>query len=74
MNTKDQAGRTPLHYAALENDLVRLGDLLAQGADPNAADELTLEPGRVDVGVVRSALAQTAPLAQFCCAPNCAGI
>jgi ankyrin repeat protein len=56
VNTKDQAGRTPLHYAALENDLVRLGDLLAQGADPNAADELTLEPGRVDVGVVRSAL------------------
>jgi len=35
----DRAGRTPLHYAALENDVVRLNDLLAHGADPDAADQ-----------------------------------
>ena len=34
----DRAGRVPLHYAALENDIVRVNELLAHGADPNSAD------------------------------------
>jgi ankyrin repeat protein len=34
----DQAGRMPLHSAALENDIVRVNELLAHGADPNSAD------------------------------------
>jgi ankyrin repeat protein len=34
----DRGGRTPLHYAALENDLEKIDALLDAGADPNAAD------------------------------------
>jgi uncharacterized protein len=34
----DAAKRTPLHYAALENNVVRVSELLARGADPNAND------------------------------------
>lgn len=38
MNGLDVAGRTPLHYAALENNLVLVRELLEHGADPNSAD------------------------------------
>lgn len=34
----DRAGRTLLHYAALDNDTGRIVTLLEAGADPNAAD------------------------------------
>ena len=34
----DRAGRTPLHYAALENDVQKINAMLDAGADPNAAD------------------------------------
>lgn len=34
----DPEGRTPLHYAALDNDLPRVQRLLDEGADPDAAD------------------------------------
>ena len=35
---RDRGGRTPLHYAALENDARKIDALLDAGADPNAAD------------------------------------
>lgn len=34
----DRAGRVPLHYAALENDAVKVVELLGNGADPDVAD------------------------------------
>ncbi len=34
----DRGGRTPLHYAALDNDVRKVDALLDGGADPNAAD------------------------------------
>jgi ankyrin repeat protein len=34
----DRAGRTPLHYAAADGDTNRVRELLASGADSNAAD------------------------------------
>jgi ankyrin repeat protein len=34
----DRGGRTPLHYAALENDVRKVEALLVGGADPNSAD------------------------------------
>jgi ankyrin repeat protein len=40
----DRGGRTPLHYAALENDLRKIGALLDGGADPNAADRQGFTP------------------------------
>lgn len=35
----DEYGRTPLHYAALDADAVRVTQLLAGGADPGAPDD-----------------------------------
>lgn len=35
----DEYGRTELHYAALDGDLVRASALLVGGADPGAADD-----------------------------------
>jgi ankyrin repeat protein len=40
----DRGGRTPLHYAALENDVRKVGALLDGGADPNAADRQGFTP------------------------------
>jgi ankyrin repeat protein len=40
VSAPDQAGRTPLHYAALENDVEQVKALLAQGVDPNVGDQL----------------------------------
>jgi ankyrin repeat protein len=34
----DRAGRSPLHYAALEGDHEQVGRLLADGENPNVAD------------------------------------
>jgi uncharacterized protein len=34
----DRAGRTELHYAALEGNVQRITELLDQGADVNATD------------------------------------
>jgi uncharacterized protein len=39
-----KGGRSPLHYAALANDIVRVSALLARGADPSAADEKDFTP------------------------------
>ena len=50
----DQAGRVPLHYAALENDIVRVNELLAHGADPNSADADDFTPLHLAVSKVRS--------------------
>jgi ankyrin repeat protein len=44
MTETDRAGRIPLHYAALENDVALLRRLLAQGADPNARDRQGFTP------------------------------
>ena len=35
----DRAGRTALHYAALDGDVDRVNDLIAQGVDVNKADQ-----------------------------------
>jgi uncharacterized protein len=40
----DRAGRSPLHYAALENDVAAIGRHVAAGADPNAEDALGFRP------------------------------
>jgi uncharacterized protein len=40
----DRAGRTPLHYAALEDDVERVVALLAEGADADAADRQGFTP------------------------------
>ncbi|WP_250290207.1 ankyrin repeat domain-containing protein [Frankia sp. CiP1_Cm_nod1] len=34
----DRMKRTPLHYAAIDNDAVQIAELLAEGYDPNAVD------------------------------------
>lgn len=44
MTDTDRAGRTPLHYAALENDVALLQRLVAEGADPNARDRQGFTP------------------------------
>ena len=41
---RDWAARTPLHYAALDNDTATAGDLLAAGADPDARDRKDYRP------------------------------
>jgi ankyrin repeat protein len=40
----DRAGRTPLHYAAVENDVAQVVTLLGAGADPDAADRQGFTP------------------------------
>lgn len=40
----DRAGRTLLHYAALDNDVGMIAALLDDGADPNAADRQGFTP------------------------------
>lgn len=40
----DRGGRTELHYAALQGEVDRVRDLIAGGADPNAADKLQFTP------------------------------
>ena len=40
----DQAGRTGLHYAALEGDVVRAEELLAGGAGASVADDQGFTP------------------------------
>ncbi|HEV2217968.1 MAG TPA: ankyrin repeat domain-containing protein [Candidatus Dormibacteraeota bacterium] len=40
----DRAGRTPLHYAAFDNDVGKIAALLEGGADPNAADRQGFTP------------------------------
>ena len=44
MTTLDRERRTPLHYAAMEDDIAAVSRLLAEGADPNAADRAGLTP------------------------------
>jgi uncharacterized protein len=38
MEGLDRQGRTPLHYAALANDVDALSRMLGEGADPNVPD------------------------------------
>ncbi len=38
MTNSDRDGRTPLHYAARDNNVTSVRDLLAAGVDPNVAD------------------------------------
>jgi uncharacterized protein len=40
----DRAGRTPLHYAALEGDMGEVLRLLADGSDPDASDSTGFTP------------------------------
>ncbi|WP_199565338.1 ankyrin repeat domain-containing protein [Spongiactinospora rosea] len=40
----DRAGRSPLHYAAVSNDLGTAKALLDAGADPSAPDRRGLTP------------------------------
>jgi ankyrin repeat protein len=42
--TADPEHRTPLHYAALQNDRSRLDALIRDGADANAKDRLGFTP------------------------------
>lgn len=44
MSDVDRAGRTPLHYAALENDVEQVVTLLGGGADADAADRQGFTP------------------------------
>jgi len=41
---RDQSGRTDLHYAAFENDVARLRELIDSGAAVNAVDHDGLTP------------------------------
>ena len=41
---RDRAGRTPLHYAVADNELEKVRNLLAAGADPNAKEREGLTP------------------------------
>ena len=38
LSRMDRAGRTPLHYAAVDGSLDEVSRLLAEGSDPDAAD------------------------------------
>jgi ankyrin repeat protein len=40
----DRAGRTPLHYAALEGDVNHVEELLQSGSDPDAGDHKGFTP------------------------------
>ena len=40
----DRAGRVPLHYAALINDVSVIGDLIAQGSSPDVQDKRGFTP------------------------------
>lgn len=40
----DRGGRTPLHYAALEDDAERVASLVRDGADPNVRDDEGFTP------------------------------
>ena len=40
----DRLNRTPLHYAALDNDTDTVSKLLSEGADPNARDRRGFSP------------------------------
>jgi ankyrin repeat protein len=40
----DRAGRSPLHYAALEDDITTAETLLAAGEDPGSADNQGFTP------------------------------
>src|SRR3954451_14443684 len=42
--TVDSAGRTDLHYAALENDLAKARAALSEGSDPSVKDKLGFTP------------------------------
>ncbi|MFE3032898.1 ankyrin repeat domain-containing protein [Streptomyces canus] len=44
LNVRDRQGRTPLHAAALRGDLAEVGQLIAAGADPSAADNNGFTP------------------------------
>ena len=44
MSNVDRAGRTPLHYAASEDDVAEVVRLLAEGADVDAADKRGFTP------------------------------
>jgi ankyrin repeat protein len=40
----DRAGRTPLHYAALEDEINHVKELLRSGSDPDAGDHQGFTP------------------------------
>ena len=40
VNARDEADRTPLHHAAIENNYQQATLLLAQGADVSAKDDI----------------------------------
>jgi ankyrin repeat protein len=44
MTDVDREGRTPLHYAAMANDVDVIRASLAAGADPNLGDKLGFTP------------------------------
>jgi uncharacterized protein len=44
MSETDRAGRTALHYAAVDNDVGKVRRLLAQGYDVNAREERDFTP------------------------------
>ena len=44
VNARDEADRTPLHHAAIENNYQQATLLLAQGADVNAKDSFGYTP------------------------------
>jgi uncharacterized protein len=44
MTTRDVAGRSPLHYAAMSNDLNEIGVLLAGGEEVDSSDDMGFTP------------------------------
>jgi ankyrin repeat protein len=44
MTDTDKGGRTPLHYAALTNDVNAVSQLLGEGISPNAGDRMGFTP------------------------------
>jgi ankyrin repeat protein len=44
VEARDRDGRTPLHYAALEDNVKLVADLVVSGADPNAQDKAGYTP------------------------------